>query len=726
MYRNSATLFTSTTLRVVWLGLLASSALTGVAYAQDTIDLDAISVEGVEPEDGGQVDGYVASTSSAASAGKLDRVETPVSVSVVGSEQMDDQGATSVVEALRYSAGVFGSYRGTSNLRDEIVMRGFGDRTFVPKSLDGMALGSSATQLDPYYLERVEAVKGPNSVVSGQSTPGGMIAMTSKRPTEEQGNEIQFSLGSDGYQRVNGDFQGDLNEDGSLSYRVVGSAWQKNLQDEFDQSRYLIAPSVKWDISPATTLTVSGLFQDEPEAGVRGHMPYLGTLVPTSNGIWIDDDFQSFAPEYDYVNRETKSLGYELEHEFANGWTLNHKLRWSDVDMSHSQVNLNSSTDDGAGNYDLYVFVDETYDKTFTGDVSLSGTVETGKITHNLTFGLDAKRVESTASYAGSGAVFTYNFADNISPSIADIEAVALDVNTSASQKDATQTGVYVQDQAEWGNWGLLAALRYDWTENHIVEDYSYSWGSGSDDNTFTAEALTGRLGLSYEFDSGVMTYLSYSTSFEPLNTLPNVGSPSYEPTTARQWELGAKWASADNRTFVSAALFDIRKENIVETYTEGGVSYTEQVGAVSSKGVELEAQGQVTDRLAIIGAYAYNKGEYETGSNKGKEFYAVPEQTAALWLKYDMFDGVQTSIGARYTGTSWSSSANDLQVPGYTLFDAGLSVDLGQFWSEANGMTAKVAVQNLTDERSVSSCVYSYCWLNEGRNWSASLTYAW
>lgn len=713
MYRNSATTFRSKALQGVWLGLLASSALSGAAYAQDVIDLDAISVEGVVEEEGGQVEGYVASTSSAATVGALARSETPVSVSVVGSEQMEDQGAASVVEALRYTSGVFGEYRGTSNLRDEIVMRGFGDRSFVPKSLDGMALGSTATQLDPYYLERVEAVKGPNSVVSGQATPGGMIAMTSKRPTEDQGNELQVAIGSDNYQRVNGDFQGDLNADGSLSYRVVGSAWQKNLQGAFDQSRYVIAPSLKWEISPDTTLIVSGLYQDEPEAGQRGFTPKLGTLLPTNNGVWIDEDFQSYAPDYDYVERETQSLGYELEHKLANGWTLNHKLRWSEVDMEHSQLGLWSSSDGGSGNYPLYVFVDENNVKSLTGDVSLAGTIETGPVTHNVTLGVDTKHVEDTAAYARSGSVFTYNFADNTTPSVADIEAVALDAYTSASTTTSTQTGIYVQDQFALGQWGVLAGLRYDWAETSTSE-------------TYKSEALTGRLGLSYEFDNGVMTYLSYSTSFEPVNALDDDDNPSYDPTTARQWELGAKWASADNSLFVSAAIFDIRKENIVESRTEAGVTTTEQIGAVSSKGFELEAQGQVTDRLSVVGAYGYNKGEYETGSNKGNAFYAVPEETASLWLKYDLLEGLQTSVGARYVGTSWNNSSNDFQVPAYTLYDAGLSVDLGQFWSDASGVTAKLAVQNLTDERFVTSCVHNYCWLGEGRNWSASLTYEW
>ncbi len=695
----------------VWIGLMATTALAGMAQAQEIIHLDPIYVEGEGLESDGEVEGYVANTSSAATIGGMSRVETPVSVSVVGADQIEDQGATSLVEALRYTAGVFGEYRGTSNLSDEIVLRGFGDRAFVPKTLDGLSFGSGG-QIDPYYFSRVEVVKGPNSVVSGQSTPGGMVAMSSKQPTQEQGNELQFEFGSDDYRRVNGDIQGDLSEDGSLSYRLVTSAWQKNLQEEFDQSRYLFAPTLRWELSEDTTLTFKALYQDEPEAGQRGFMPKGGTLIQTSNGIWIDEDFQSYAPDYDYVERTTKSLGYELDHTFGNGWTLKHSLNWSQIDMDQSQVGLWTSSSDSAGNYDLYVFREASERESLTGKAALSGTVMTGALEHDIAVGMDVLKRKTTGTYDRSGVVFTYNFADGTSPTLAEIEAIALDASNSVTDTELTQTGLFVQDHVSYGNWDFLAGLRYDWTETSAEE-------------TYDAEALTGRLGVSYGFGNGLTTYLSYSTSFEPVTDTDDDGNV-YDPTTARQWELGAKWQSVDGRMFVSAALFDIQKKNILESYTEEGETYTDQIGSVRSKGVEIEAQAEVNERLSLIAAYGYNDGYYETGENKGNNFYAVPDQNASLWVKYGLTDAIDTSFGIRYVGSSWNSSSNDFKVPSYTLFDAGVSADMGKLIPSAQGVKAKLSVQNLTDERYVTSCVREYCWLGEGRNWAATLTYEW
>ncbi len=84
---------------------------------------------------------------------------------------------TSVSQALRYSAGVFTEYRGSSNRNDEVFVRGF---SYVPKYLDGLSYGATASSqtgtMDPWLLERVELVRGPASVLFGQSTPAGLSA----------------------------------------------------------------------------------------------------------------------------------------------------------------------------------------------------------------------------------------------------------------------------------------------------------------------------------------------------------------------------------------------------------------------------------------------------------------------------------------------------------------------------------------------------------------------
>ena len=676
----------------------------------------------------GPVSGYVAQRSASAMKSDTPLVETPVSVSVVTADQIRDQGAGSVAEALNYTAGAFGGYRGTSNIADEVQLRGFGERTAVPKFLDGLSFGqANYGQLDPYYFERIEVVKGPNSVAYGQVTPGGMINMVSKRPTEAGGNQVELGIGSDDYYRLSADLQGDLSQDGSLRYRIVTSVWEKNLQGALDQNRLLFAPSLTWQISPDTELTFTALYQREPDAGQRGFFPKLGVLERSNDGVYMDSAFVSYAPDYDYIDRTTASLGYQLSHRLTDDWQLSQKFRYTKIDMDHSQVGLWSSSDDGAGNYSLYVFRDQHELEEYGFETSLQGRLTTGEISHRVSVGVDYAKRDTIEDYSRTGGgVLSYSYAANNYPALAEIEALSLDAYVTHTNTDFEQTGVYVQDQIDWGQWSLLLGARYDWTETTITEDYTNSSGSGSDSGSYKDEVFTGRAAISYKFANGLVPYLSYSTSFEPVTELDDNGDASFRPEKSRQWELGAKWASADGRILLTGALFDIRKKNITESVTEAGETTTKQVGSVRSKGIELEAHAQINDRLSLLASYFYADAYYETGEYKGNQYYAVPLETVSLWMKYGVTEAVDVSLGLRHVGSSWANESNSYKSPGYNLVDAGLAADLGALGMGPSGLKAALAVSNLTNKRYVSSCVNNYCWLGEGRTLKATLSYAW
>lgn len=711
--------------------LLTSSALSPVAVlAQEATELAEITVEQTEEDGDGPIEGYVAENSVAATRSNTPVAETPVSISVVGQEQITDQDAQSVAQALRYTAGVTPEYRGTSNLHDEIMLRGFGNREFVSKFLDGMAMGqASLGQIDPYYLERIEVVKGPNSAIYGQSTPGGFINQVSKRPTDEQGNEIVLGFGNDEYMRLSADLQGNLNEDGTLRYRLVGTAWQMNLQDELDQNRVMIAPSVTWDINDRTELTLTGFYQNEPDAGQRGFLPLEGTLEPTSLGLEFPQDWVSYSPDYDSLTRDTTALGYMFQHEFNNGFTFHSKFRYTWLNATHDASGLWSSTTTDGKTFPIYVFSTTDELQQLVTDNYITGEVMTGRVRHTLTAGVDFQSSELDSTYDRSDGDLTFDLSTLQTLSPAEVRSVSLDAYNSHTITDFTQTGIYIQDQLALDNWRLTLGGRYDWTKTTIDDTYEASWSDGPvhSKDTYKDEAFTGRAAVGYVFPIGIMPYVSYSTSFEPVLELDDYGEASFEPTKARQWELGAKWASTDGRFLVTAAYFDIKKNNITESVYENGDYFTRQVGEVTSKGFELEAYANVTDRLGVTASYSIVDPVVQTGDYAGKQYAFVPLDTAAVWVKYGVMDGLDVMGGIRYVGKSWGDEENTIEVPSYTLFDLGLEARLGDFNRNLEGLIAQVNVTNLTDETYVTSCAFgNYCWYGEGRTVTASLTYEW
>jgi iron complex outermembrane recepter protein len=205
----------------------------------------------------GHVDGYVATRSATGTKTDTPLIETPQSISVVTRDQIEAQGAQSLKEALDYTADIASSSRSNFTGYDIMYSRGF----ILDQYLDGMKLqGSSAfftPQPELYGLERIEVLRGPASMLYGQASPGGLVDMVSKRPSDTPFNEVILQSGS--YDRIQGGFDstGKLDKDGQFLYRITGFAKDADNQVDFvKQQRLFIAPSLTWRPDKDTSWTV--------------------------------------------------------------------------------------------------------------------------------------------------------------------------------------------------------------------------------------------------------------------------------------------------------------------------------------------------------------------------------------------------------------------------------------------------------------------------------------
>jgi iron complex outermembrane receptor protein len=307
---------------------LLSLATVSVAAQAESKEETLVVTQGVSQEPTAPVKGIVATKTLSATKTSAEIVKTPQSVSVITRDQMAMQDVTSVSQALRYSAGVFTEYRGSSNRNDEVFVRGF---SYVPKFLDGLSFGATASSqtgtVDPWLLERVELVRGPASVLFGQVNPGGLIGMTSKRPTAESIHNVQFRTGNHDLAEGAFDFGGKLSDDGRVLYRVNGIArTQHNQVEDYKETRMAIAPALTWYPNDQTRFTLLTSYQKDPDAGYRNFLPAYGT-VKSANGQYIPRDFNVSDPNYDQSWREQTLIGYELEHQFADNLTFRQNAR---------------------------------------------------------------------------------------------------------------------------------------------------------------------------------------------------------------------------------------------------------------------------------------------------------------------------------------------------------------------------------------------------------------
>jgi iron complex outermembrane receptor protein len=226
---------------------------------------DATAAAGVRAETAtGPVRGYLANQSGTGTKTDTPLRETPQSITVVTADRITDQGALTVQETLRYVPGVFADAYGADSRGDYPRIRGQDPNIY----LDGTRVVNTFTfnewRPDPYTLERIEVLRGPSSVLYGDTSTAGLLNLISKRPQAEASNEIGVQFGSFNRKQVQVDSTGKLTKDGEWLYRFIGVFRDSNMQTDFvKDDRIVLAPSLTWRPTNNTSWTVLGTYQKD-------------------------------------------------------------------------------------------------------------------------------------------------------------------------------------------------------------------------------------------------------------------------------------------------------------------------------------------------------------------------------------------------------------------------------------------------------------------------------
>ncbi|WP_371355078.1 TonB-dependent siderophore receptor [Pseudomonas chlororaphis] len=683
----------------------------------------------------GSMEGYNATHSQIATKTSTALLETSQSVSVVTREQMDDQGSQTVSQTMRYTPGVLTNPYGATHRYDYVAMRGFNDGSVDNIYLDGLkSMGDSGTystmQVDPYFLERVDILKGPSSVLYGRSSPGGLVALTSKKPLLEPYHQIQATVGTQGQRGMGFDFSGPVDDDKRIAYRLTGLADRSDTQfDHNKEKRYALAPTLSIDFTDDTSLTLQAYLQHDPDGGYHSGMPADGALHQR-NGQRISENFFEGEPGIDRYERDQQSFGYQFEHRFNDVFTARQNFRYLDSKVKLDQVYGYGWTTPTSNELNRYYTGGDEKLHAFIVDNMLQAEFLTGATKHTVLMGADYQRRKTVVDWT-SGSVAPINAFDPVYGS-----STITYYDPLSYLRRLEQTGVYLQDLIEMDQWRFSLGLRQDWVEtsdeNRLAEA---SRPVGTEINDKRSK-LTGRAGALYLFDNGLAPYISYSESFNPNSYADSAGNP-LAPTDGTQWELGLKYQPPGTDDLYTASLFRIDQENLATKLPQE--NFYRAVGAVRSQGLELEAHLQLNDNLKVLGSYTFTDIEYsksmistlstatEIIENKGNSPTQAPRHMASLWADYKFdsgtLDGLRLGGGVRYVGYSWADAENTMKVPSYTLFDASIGYDLGKVGLK--GVDVRLNANNLTNESYIASCAsLSFCYMGEERNVAATVSY--
>jgi iron complex outermembrane receptor protein len=693
-------------------GLLVASL---PVLASDGVLLQTVKVEAVPLAQPARADGYWGSgLSRAATKTTTPLGELAQSVSVVTKEQIAAQHPATIGQALNYVPGAFSGLIGNATRYDYVALRGFTDSSAANTLLDGMRLLSepatnSSLQVDPYFVDRIDLVRGPMSVLYGNSAPGGMVAMISKQPQQKAQHEVRLDVGSRAEQGLAFDFTGGLSD--TLSYRLTGMGRQADsMQNHASEERQALMPQLMWQPGADTALLLQAYLQKDPKGGFHSGVPYEGA-VSSHLGRKIDRTFSDGEPEQSRFDRDVSMLGYQFEHQLAAGWTFRQNLRITRSDLNTAQVYQTGWADPADTSLSRSYYGSGEKLKGMAVDTRVQGQFDSGVLGHDVVAGVDYQQRKTTGTqWSGEAQAI-----DALRPVYGNADIANL--SPDPFMRKYHQTGLYLQDQISLDNWRLTGGIRYDRATTSAEL-------SGNRPKRQDSE-WSRRLGVLHQFANGLSPYVSYSESFDPGSST-DASQQLLKPTRAKQYESGVKYQQQG--LMLSAALYDLEQKNVARW--DIGASANVPVGTVRSRGLELEGQLALNRHWYVQTAYSTNRMDVRhalDAAAEGKRPVNAPTQLASGWLNYSPQQGARLGAGVRYIGKSYADAANTKPVPATTLLDVSASLELGSWLSSLKGASVQLSVNNLLDKDYVAACwSENYCYFGNARSVTTSLKYAW
>ncbi|MDR9768520.1 TonB-dependent receptor [Shewanella baltica] len=697
------------------LGLAVGSALMAMpvlAEVASDANIERINVTGRTFND------YKVGTASGAMRGDIDLMDTPQSVNVIPDFVTDEQLATNLAEVLVNDSSVTA---GTTRWNRQV----FSIRGFELDSGNGYLINGHQ-QWSHYVqpietLQQVEVLKGPSSMLYGQSGPGGLVNMVTKKPTYDSMLNLGFDTDGYGSTRAQLDAGGSLNEAQSIRYRGVlvkqdTKYWREYSANDENQERdrWLGYLNMEFDLSDDLLLSVKyDHTQDKAGIDAGGWLDKQGNVIGERKTVWD-------AP-WAFTDNTVSNLGADLTWHMSDNWKV--KAGYNDQQFNRQRFDSapQYTEDPFTKGYSIKPFdrYDDWQHKTayadFTGEFALAG------MEHQLLIGANyldyyyGQYIDRYVDDATKGTITVVPGQPIVKPDL-DYHR-----DTTKSESEYKYYGFYLQDLMTINEqWKLLAGVRYDEQKKDGLGENSY--------------AVSPKFGVIYSPADNGSVYVNYSKSFTPQAGITDPLNVNHDtnlkPEYGIQYEVGTKWELFDDSLLLTAAVFDITLENISVTElltssdprSEDGkyTSITTQGGEQKHRGFEVGAQGKLGDSWFVTSSMMYLDAEYQTGDiREGKTPIDAPEWSANIWTRHEVTDNFAMNFGAIYVGERFADTNNTISKDGYVRFDIGAAYTMDIMGKD---VSLRANVRNLFDTEYLDGGSDKMVTIGQGRNFSVAV----
>ena len=683
----------------------ASAALDMAAAEKEAVDLDTVRVRGQ------RLNTYQIDRSTSATKTDTALQDVPQAITVITGQQMRDRAVQGMADAVRYVPGI-GITQGEGN-RDGLVFRG--NSSTADFFVDGMR-DDVQYYRDTYNIERIEAFKGPNAMIFGRGSPGGLLNRMTKTADWREALDVGLQFGSWQKRRATADYAHPFSD--AFAFRVTGVYEDsEGFRDGYALKRQGINPTAAIQAGEKTLITLGyEYFRDERTAD-RGIPSYANAFNGTRFPVATDRETFFGDPEASQGDVEVNAFSALIEHDFGDGTVLRNRTRVADYDKYYGNVfpgNVNTAGTTVA----LSAYKQDTDRKNLFNQTDLIFSASTGSIEHKFMTGVELGRQETDnlrrsgrftlgagspcliGSTASSCVVPLNN--PNVSP------AVVYANNSLGGSGDARNSGVakvaavYAQDQIEFSpQWSAIVGLRYDQFD---VDFTDLRTGASVRNRALSSsdKLWSPRVGVVFKPVENLSLYASYGVTYLPrsgeqLGSLA-FNSQSLDAEEFENTEIGAKWEIRPGLAAEAAAFRLNRSNATVAAPTLEDPTRLILLAGDSQRvdGVEVSLAGNLTDKWQVIGSYAWLDARTvrTIGTTPaGRVLPQTPETSFGLWNRYDFTDRWGVALGASYRSESFASISNAVTLKSYARYDGAVYYKFDERFS------AQLNVENLFDK---------------------------
>ena len=621
-------------------------------------------------------------------------IDVPQSLSIVTADQIRLQGFTAIGDIINYTPGVSTS-QGEGH-RDAVVFRGV--RSTADFYIDG-ARDDVQYYRPLYNLEQVEILRGPNALLFGRGGTGGILnRVTKKGLIGENFTNYQAGVDSYGEYSLQIDSNFDISADSALRINAFYER-PNNQRDFYDGERFGFNPTIKFQLSPKTSVDLSYEYVD--------HQRFIDRGIPTGADGRPVEAFQEiiFAdPALNSTELEAHLLRAALEHEFSDTLKGNFSVFYGDYDKLYQNFYASAYDQSLTPNE---VTLDGYLDTTQRENMILSGNLirefATGSVNHTVIAG--AEYIGTSSDQDRYNSFWNTSSDDNEIFSISrplmlrggvgvNSSGVATTNSFTTDINDDTRVNIdvfsfYMQDEISLHDkLDVILGARFDSFDIQVLNVIANESRSRKD------EEITPRLGVVFKPVENVSIYGSYSESFLPRSgeQFANINGSNnqLDPDTFENLEGGVKWDFSQGLS-LTAAVFEIQQSS-----PQVADSDPDTLDVIDSEisGFEIQLQGQLIDSWYVSAGYSYLDGEQVDRSGPtGLRPRELPENMFSLWNTFQASNNLGLALGLTYQNDSYIDNSNSAELPSYTRVDAAVYYDVSE------KLRLQLNIENLTDE---------------------------